>query len=88
MTSLGQGLNATAPRRKSLSSGPANQKERDMTNEKKRDTAKLSVAVTAAGLVLGFVVFSLAVGYVATHTGLLPDGHNSDTWIASSATIN
>ena len=59
-----------------------------MTNEKKRNVTNPSVARIAAGLLLGFVVFSLAVGYVATHTGLLPDGHNSDTWIASLATTN
>jgi hypothetical protein len=59
-----------------------------MTNEKQRDVTNPSVARIAAGLLLGFVVFSLAVGYVATHTGLLPDGKNSDTWIASSATTN
>jgi hypothetical protein len=59
-----------------------------MTTGKQRDVGNPSVARIAAGLLLGFVVFSLAVGYVATNTGLLPDGHNSDTWIASAATTN
>jgi hypothetical protein len=59
-----------------------------MTNQQRRGATGPSVARIAAGLVLGFVVFSLAVGYVASHSGLLPDGQNSDTWIVGAATSN
>jgi hypothetical protein len=62
--------------------------ERDVPNDRKRDLTNPSVARIATGLFLGFVVFSLAVGYVATHTGLLPDGQNSDAWIIGSANTN
>ena len=59
-----------------------------MTSEHKRDATSPSVARIATGLFLGFVVFSLSVGYVATHTGLLPDGKNSDAWIIGAANTN
>jgi hypothetical protein len=56
-----------------------------MTNDRQRDPTHLSVGRVAAGLLLSFVVFSLAVGYVATHAGLLPNGDNSDMWIIGAA---
>lgn len=60
----------------------------DMTKEQRRETANPSVVRIATTLMLGFVVFSLAVGYVASRTGLLPDGQNSDTWIVGAANTN
>lgn len=59
-----------------------------MTNEDGRNPPNPSAARIAAGLFLGFVAFSLAVGYVASHTRLLPDGENGDVWIIGAANTN
>jgi hypothetical protein len=59
-----------------------------MTNRHKRAATSPSVTRIATGLFLGFVIFSLAVSYVATHTGLLPSGENGDAWIIGSANVN
>jgi hypothetical protein len=63
-------------------------KERDMTNEKPRNAADPSIAVITAKLLLLFVCVSLALGFVATRTGLLPDGMTPLDPIVAWATTN
>jgi hypothetical protein len=58
-------------------------KERVMTSDKQPATA-----VITAGLLIGFVVVSRAIGYVATHTALLPDAMGGNPWVVSLAAVN
>lgn len=59
-----------------------------MTNERPRNAPDPSIAGLTAKLLLLFVCVSLALGYVATHTGLLPDGMTPLDPIVAWATTN